>query len=120
MTSKLAERLASGQTSFRPDYETVNEESRTTTIQKRLIVCCDGTWFASDKGTQNLPSNVARIGRLIANEGEAVTNVTNKKAEIVRVPQIVYYQSGVGTGNLTWVDKTIQGKCYGKVLSFVS
>lgn len=76
-----------------------------TKIQKRLIVCCDGTWFASDKGTKNLPSNVARMGRLIANEGDGT-----KAGQPVRVPQIVYYQSGVGTGDLTWLDKRIQGK----------
>jgi uncharacterized protein (DUF2235 family) len=98
--------MAFGQTGFRPDYENVEEKNKTTTIPKRLVVCCDGTWFASDKGTQNLPSNVARIGRLIATEG---TSQTNEPGKTVRVPQIVYYQSGVGTGNLTWLDKRIQG-----------
>lgn len=102
--------MAFAQSGFRPDYETVDQQSKTTTIQKRLIVCCDGTWFASDKGTQNLPSNVARIGRLIAAEGTAWTNESGKQVETVRVPQIVYYQSGVGTGNLTWLDKRVQGE----------
>lgn len=72
-----------------------------TTIPKRLIVCCDGTWYASDKGADNLPSNVALISRTVAKEG------TSKDGK--RVPQVVYYQSGVGTGNLGWVDKRWQG-----------
>ena len=76
---------------------------RTTSVPKRLVVCCDGTWFASDKGTQNLPSNVARIARIIAKEDDCDGQT---------VPQIVFYQSGVGTGNLTWVDKRVQGKYF--------
>ncbi|KAF3917635.1 hypothetical protein AA313_de0206624 [Arthrobotrys entomopaga] len=81
-----------------------DETDRRTDLHKRLIVCCDGTWFAADKGADNLPSNVARIGRLVATEGLGVT----QKSKIVKVPQIVYYQSGVGTGNLTWFDKRYQ------------
>lgn len=99
----------STQRRFRPSFEEIDPKSMTTTIQKRLIVCCDGTWFASDKGTKNLPSNVARIGRLIANEGLGETNFVGLPPKTVKVPQIVYYQSGVGTGDLTWVDKRVQG-----------
>ncbi|KAF3925814.1 hypothetical protein ABW20_dc0102429 [Dactylellina cionopaga] len=78
-------------------------------VKKRLIICCDGTWFSADKGTINMPSNVARISRLIASEGVKV--VRNDKGEDINIsiPQIVYYQSGVGTGSLTFVDKRIQG-----------
>ena len=52
-----------------------------------MIVCCDGTWFASDKGAKNLPSNVARIGRLVANEGEAIV-IENDKGVLKKVPQV--------------------------------
>lgn len=68
---------------------------------KRLIVCCDGTWFRADAGTDNLPSNVARFSRMLARQGEA---------DGALVPQIVYYQAGVGTGNLTFMNKALQGK----------
>lgn len=81
-----------------------------TQHKKRLIVCCDGTWFAADKGDMNLPSNVARIGRLIAKEGIGMTDIDGEEPRMVHVPQIVYYQSGVGTGSLTWVDKRMQGQ----------
>jgi len=72
-------------------------------ISKRLIVRCDGTWYAADKGADDLPSNVARMSRMIASEG------INEKGE--KVPQVVYYLAGVGTGYLGWVEKRWQGMC---------
>ncbi|KAK6527608.1 hypothetical protein TWF694_004592 [Orbilia ellipsospora] len=96
-------------TGFASTHSFVHEDDLRTDVPKRLIVCCDGTWFAADKGADNLPSNVARIGRLVATEGLGITKVQNQQSKIVKVPQIVYYQSGVGTGNLTWVDKRVQG-----------
>ncbi|KAI9675688.1 MAG: hypothetical protein M1817_001055 [Caeruleum heppii] len=74
---------------------------------KKLIVCCDGTWMNSDGGYvttgmfQNprvqVPSNVTRLCRAI-------------KADAcdAKVPQIVYYQAGVGTGLGLW-DKVAGG-----------
>jgi uncharacterized protein (DUF2235 family) len=53
---------------------------------KRLIVCCDGTWKNSDSGAVDVPSNVTRLCRTI--------NATTSDG----IHQIVYYQSGVGTG----------------------
>ncbi|ORX96874.1 peptidoglycan binding domain-containing protein [Basidiobolus meristosporus CBS 931.73] len=70
-------------------------------IKKRLIVCCDGTFNGVDKGTEDYSSNVARLSRVISRVG------INNEGE--KVPQIVYYQSGVGTGSLTHVDKARQG-----------
>lgn len=57
--------------------------------RKRLIVCCDGTWMDSD-GDVQIPSNVTRISRCIEQEG--VDEKTGRS-----IPQIVYYQAGVGT-----------------------
>ena len=56
---------------------------------KRLVVCCDGTWNDSDQGTDY--TNVSRLAWSI------------KPVTANGVPQIVYYQSGVGTegGKLT-------------------
>jgi uncharacterized protein (DUF2235 family) len=76
-------------------------------LKKRLIVCCDGTGSGSDKGTSDYSSNVARMSRVIARVG-----IT---AEGDKVPQLVYYQSGVGTGSLTAVNKTIQGMTFSHV-----
>jgi uncharacterized protein (DUF2235 family) len=57
--------------------------------RKRIIVCCDGTWMDSD-GELQVPSNVTNICRAIRHEG---TNKLTGKA----IPQIVYYQSGIGS-----------------------
>ncbi|EFY88009.1 peptidoglycan binding domain containing protein [Metarhizium acridum CQMa 102] len=70
-------------------------------VKKRLIVCCDGTFSGVDKGTDDYSSNVARLCRVISNVGISTTGE--------RIPQVVYYQSGVGTGSLTYVDKVRQG-----------
>ncbi|KAI0502742.1 peptidoglycan binding domain-containing protein [Xylaria bambusicola] len=70
-------------------------------IRKRLIVCCDGTFSGVDKGTDQYSSNVARLSRTISKVG--ITTDGNK------IPQVVYYQSGVGTGALTVVNKARQG-----------
>jgi uncharacterized protein (DUF2235 family) len=71
-------------------------------IKKRLIVCCDGTFNGVDKGGDDYSSNVARLSRVISNVGISKTGE--------RIPQVVYYQSGVGTGSLTYVDKVRQGE----------
>ncbi|CAG9953268.1 unnamed protein product [Clonostachys rosea f. rosea IK726] len=73
-------------------------------IKKRLIVCCDGTFGAIDKGNDQYASNVARLSRVISRVGVSDTN--NKREKI---PQIVYYQSGVGTGAVGKVNKGYQG-----------
>jgi uncharacterized protein (DUF2235 family) len=50
---------------------------------KRLIVCCDGTWQSL---VSKYPSNVVKIAQAIAPIGDD------------GVPQIVFYNEGVGTG----------------------
>ncbi|KAF3913418.1 hypothetical protein ABW20_dc0109748 [Dactylellina cionopaga] len=97
------------QTRFLEDHVFVHEGDLRTEVPKRLIICCDGTWFAADKGIDNLPSNAAKIGRFVAAEGLGITKVKGQTSKIVKVPQIVYYQSGVGAGNSTWVNKRVQG-----------
>jgi hypothetical protein len=52
---------------------------------RRLILCCDGTWNAADAGPS--ATNVVRMLRCIA------------PAAVDGRPQIVRYNSGVGTGN---------------------
>src|SRR6195952_4166286 len=68
---------------------------------KRIIVCCDGTWQSSVSGEENVPSNVTRLTRSLASAG---------LGEDGRVwQQVVYYDSGIGTGDLTVADKVVQG-----------
>lgn len=68
---------------------------------KRIILCADGTWLASDQGDNSVPSNVAKIARAIATSGP------NAKGDIVK--QIVSYHSGLGTGDLPF-QKAIYGE----------
>ncbi|KAI0168356.1 hypothetical protein BJ166DRAFT_254937 [Pestalotiopsis sp. NC0098] len=68
---------------------------------KRLIVCCDGTWQSSVSGLKNIPSNVTRLARSIAGSGKDANG---------RVwQQIVFYDSGIGTGELSKGEKDRQG-----------
>ena len=67
---------------------------------KRIVVACDGTWMDSD-GEYQVPSNVTRICRCIRQEGQdAITGAI--------IPQIIYYQAGVGTES-TIYDKVVGG-----------
>ena len=58
---------------------------------KKLILCCDGTWQASDKPAddKNVESNVTKMCRALA---EAKIQSGGDE-----VQQVVYYQSGIGT-----------------------
>ncbi|KAI0553025.1 peptidoglycan binding domain-containing protein [Xylaria curta] len=84
-----------------PDCQVCKSNYLRGPIKKRLIVCCDGTFFGVDKGDDQYSSNVARLCRTISKVG--ITTEGEK------VPQVVYYQSGVGTGSLTVINKTRQG-----------
>jgi len=56
---------------------------------KRVIVCCDGTWNRADQERDGVPcpTNVVKLAYRIA------------KRDPDGVPQIVFYDQGVGTGN---------------------
>jgi uncharacterized protein (DUF2235 family) len=56
---------------------------------KRLVLCCDGTWNRADQERDGAPcpTNVVKFAYRIA----------KRDAD---VPQIIYYDQGVGTGNL--------------------
>jgi hypothetical protein len=68
---------------------------------KRLIVCCDGTWQSSVTGLKNIPSNVTQLARSIARSG------TDKDGKVWQ--QLVYYDAGIGTGDLSTAEKDRQG-----------
>jgi uncharacterized protein (DUF2235 family) len=70
---------------------------------RRLIVCCDGTWQSSVTEKENIPSNVTKLARLIKRIGDD-RNVKGKKWH-----QIVYYDGGVGTGNVSKTEGIRQG-----------
>ncbi|KKK22183.1 hypothetical protein AOCH_001495 [Aspergillus ochraceoroseus] len=60
---------------------------------KRLIVCCDGTWEDATADSDQPPSNVTRISRALSR-----TAIVEEDGQTREIPQIVYYQKGVGTG----------------------
>ncbi|KAJ3790950.1 hypothetical protein GGU10DRAFT_339118 [Lentinula aff. detonsa] len=62
-----------------------------TRVKKRIIICCDGTW-QDGITTQNRLSytNVLRIARTIEHEDFRVEPP---------IPQIVFYQSGIGSAD---------------------
>lgn len=68
---------------------------------KRIILCADGTWLASDQGDNSVPSNVAKVARAIATSGP--------DADGTIVKQIVSYHSGLGSGDLPF-QKAIYGE----------
>lgn len=57
---------------------------------KRLVVCCDGTWNRADQESNGTPcpTNVVKLAYRVAKVG--ATGIT----------QIVFYDQGVGTGNV--------------------
>ena len=55
-----------------------------------LVLCCDGTWNTADQADDEgrpCPTNVVRLAYRVA------------KRDLAGVPQITYYDEGVGTGN---------------------
>ena len=70
---------------------------------RRLIICCDGTWQSSVSSKDNVPSNVTKLCRVIARIG------TDKNNPEKKWHQLVYYDSGIGTGNLSGSEAKRQG-----------
>ncbi|KAF5988433.1 hypothetical protein FCOIX_462 [Fusarium coicis] len=68
---------------------------------KRIIICCDGTWQSSVSGLKNIPSNVTRLARSIARSG--------KDKDEKMWQQVVYYDAGIGTGDLGQAEANRQG-----------
>ncbi|KAF2118172.1 hypothetical protein BDV96DRAFT_488040 [Lophiotrema nucula] len=77
--------------------------SSDTPWPRRIVICCDGTWQSSVSGKENVPSNVTKLARHISRIGFD-RNDPNK-----RYHQLVYYDSGVGTGNLSKSEQRRQG-----------
>ncbi|OAQ98385.1 hypothetical protein LLEC1_07197 [Akanthomyces lecanii] len=88
---------------------TAEQPTPDTGAKKRIILCCDGTWFDSDDGfnkatrknkaTLQVASNVTRISRCFKRRCSDGTL------------QIINYESGVGTGSNT-ID-TLTGGAFG-------
>jgi uncharacterized protein (DUF2235 family) len=70
---------------------------------RRLVICCDGTWQSSVSSKENAPSNITKLCRLIARMG------TDQHDSSKKFHQIVYYDSGIGTGDLSKSEARRQG-----------
>jgi hypothetical protein len=70
-----------------------------TSIPKKIIICCDGTWQSAVSGEENSPSNVTRLARCL-------NRVAEQDGKIWQ--QIVWYDSGVGTTS-GWLGKKHEG-----------
>lgn len=68
---------------------------------KRIVICCDGTWQSSVSGLKNIPSNVTRLARSIARSGK------DKDGKVWQ--QVVYYDAGIGSGDLGQAEANRQG-----------
>lgn len=71
---------------------------------RRIVICSDGTWNTPDQRTKNVPcpTNVVKLARAVL------------PLDAAGVSQLVYYDQGVGTGNL--IDR-ITGGAFGEGLS---
>lgn len=70
---------------------------------KRIVICCDGTWNTPEDKN---PTNVITLARAITAEGKVADTGMG-------ITQVVFYDWGVGTGNL---GEKISGGVFGKGL----
>ncbi|KAJ0423216.1 hypothetical protein BJY00DRAFT_310344 [Aspergillus carlsbadensis] len=74
--------------------------------KKRIILCADGTWTASNRGNSTVPSNVAKLARAIATTGLESQDPVTERETVVK--QIVFYQSGLGSGDFP-IERALSG-----------
>lgn len=86
---------------FRQSFRLLASMKTVEPRPKRLIICCDGTWQSSVSGKRNIPSNVVRLARVIAKAG---VDDDGKEWQ-----QVVHYDPGVGTGNISWIEQAREG-----------
>jgi uncharacterized protein (DUF2235 family) len=95
--------LDSDEEELTKDFINMVERTPKQASYKRIIICSDGTWLASDVGDNSSPSNVAKLARAVATSGP------DTEGDLVK--QIVYYHSGLGSGDLS-----LQKAIYGELL----
>ncbi|KAF9775871.1 hypothetical protein IL306_005997 [Fusarium sp. DS 682] len=87
----------------------MSEEILKLASNKRIILCSDGTWRASDMGDKSAPSNVAKLARAVASSGR----VDEKNGEKKVVKQIVSYYLGLRSGDLPFQKALYSGFGWG-------
>ncbi|RDW71026.1 hypothetical protein BP6252_07589 [Coleophoma cylindrospora] len=84
---------------YRPDpYHHHHEDHSKKRNGKRIIILCDGTWQDAESTPEKRkpPTNIIRLARAIKPEAR----VQGEDGCLVNIDQVVFYQSGVGTGTL--------------------
>ncbi|CAL3963238.1 unnamed protein product [Diplocarpon coronariae] len=86
-----------------PTYSKTFVSTEVDAQPKRIIICCDGTWQSATSldPTKGSSSNVTRLSRVLANAG--------KDKDGKEWQQIVYYDAGIGTGDIGDAEKKRQG-----------
>lgn len=86
------------------------ESSTERRTKKRIILCCDGTWFDADSG-YNKPSRKNPHGSLqVASNVTRISRCFRRRCSDGTL-QIINYQSGVGTSSNTL--DTLTGGIFG-------
>lgn len=70
-----------------PNYIASNDDL-ILRVYKRIIVCCDGTWQDGVSEQRSAYTNILRLARTINHADERLSPA---------IPQIVFYQSGIGS-----------------------
>lgn len=87
-----------------PKCDICETNQKAITVKKRLIVACDGTYTASNTGRDTNASNISLLTRTIADLG-----FDGDDPKHAPIPQVVFYQSGIGTGVMSLASRAIQG-----------
>lgn len=77
---------------------------------KKIVICCDGTWQSATSldPTQGVASNVARLSRVLASAGIEKKKEPSDPDKVWQ--QVVYYDAGIGTGDVGVFEPLRQGK----------
>ena len=72
-------------------------------MTRHLVICTDGTWNQPDQKDRDrmVPTNVAEVAR-------ALSGSAKFKSSEQQIPQLVYYDTGIGTG-VGWFRKYLDG-----------
>ena len=72
-------------------------------MTRHLVICTDGTWNQPGQLDRDrmVPTNVAEVAR-------ALSGFANTNAGGTKIPQLVFYDTGIGTG-VSWVRRLLEG-----------
>jgi hypothetical protein len=68
---------------------------------KRIVILCDGTGQSASRGEYSVSTNVNRFSHALSNDGP--------------VQQLIFYQSGIGTQDLSSWTKNVTSACISRL-----